>query len=148
MNQNKSLDSLSSLKDSYFNILASFLEKDEIESRFVRCLLKWGFQLKLTPQDILLSNIELSSIQFIQPASKIDRLEAIFHLVQMIYLDQTVEDVELELAGVYAERMGFKKEVVAELFKSIATESTDEQAQKDVHQEVIDFLTLNERWIN
>jgi hypothetical protein len=148
MNQNKSLDSFNSLKDSYFNILASFLEKDEIESRFVRCLLKWGFQLKLTPQDILLSNIELSSIQFIQPASKIDRLEAIFHLVQMIYLDQTVEDVELELAGVYAERMGFKKEVVAELFKSIATESTDEQAQKDVHQEVIDFLTLNERWIN
>jgi hypothetical protein len=148
MNESNSLDQLNSLKDSYFNILASFLEKEKIDSRFVRCLLKWGFQLKLTPDDILQPKKELESIQFINPSNKVDRLEAIFHLVQMIYLDQTVEDVELELAGVYAERLGFKKEVVADLFKSIATESSDEQVQKDVHQEVIDFLTLNEDLIS
>ena len=133
-----------SLKESYFNLLASFLEHDTIDSRYVRVLLKWGFQLKLVPEDITAPSKELEQITFVNPPDKVARLEAIFNLVQMIYLDKVVEDVELELAGIYAEKLGFKKEVVADLFKSIATESTDEASPTNVRKEVMDFMTLNE----
>jgi len=144
----QSKETIHSLKESYFNLLASFLENDQIDSRYVRILLKWGFQLQLTPEDITSPSKELESITFVTPANKVARLEAIFKLVQMIYLDSVVEDVELELAGIYAEKLGFKKEVVADLFKAIATENYDDREPQDVHKEVIDFLTLNEGLID
>ena len=142
--ENRGLEAFNSLKATYFNILASFLEEITVDSRYVRILLKWGLQLNLTPHDISLPFKTLEELSFQQPLDKISRLEAIFHLVQMIYLDQTVEDIELELAGIYAERLGFKKEVVADLFKSIATKSVDEQTPDTVRKEVADFLIIHD----
>ncbi len=62
----------------------------------------------------------------------------------MIYLDEVVEDIELEVATIYAEKLGFKPAIVSELFKSIATAAYDQSRQRDVHNEVIDFLRLHE----
>ena len=86
-------DHLNSVKKSYFNILALFLHEDKMESRYLRCLLKWGFQLQLSPDDLRTANIDLSSLSYLHPAEKIQKLEAIYHLVYMIYLDEVVEDV-------------------------------------------------------
>ena len=90
---------LESVKTSYFNIVALFLGRDNIESRYLRCLLKWGFQLRLNPEDLAKANVDISNLKFAQPDTKVNRLEAIYHLVYMIYLDEVVEDVELEVAG-------------------------------------------------
>jgi hypothetical protein len=133
---------LASLKNTYLNILALFLDKPNIESRYLRCLLKWGFQLQLGPAD-LSRNADLSSMTFSLPADKVARLEAIYHLVYMIYLDQVVEDVELEVASVYAEKLGFKASVVSELFKSIATITSDTDKPWNVRDEVLDFLKVH-----
>ena len=115
-----------------------------MESRFVKCLLKWGLQMKLTEADIDAPENSLDQLHFAQPAGKVERLEAIYHLVQMIYMDQVVEDVELEVASVYAEKLGFKREIVGDLFKSIATLDSDGGTSQNIHKEVIDFLKLNE----
>jgi hypothetical protein len=133
-----------SVKRSYFNILALFLDKDKIESRFLRCLLKWGFQLNLGPDDLSKASIDVSNLAFSQPDEKLKKLESIYHLVYMIYLDEVVEDIELEVATIYAERLGFKSDVVSELFKSIATAAYDETNSHTVRQEVIDFLKVHE----
>ena len=135
---------LTSVKKSYFNILALFLGYEKIESRFLRCLLKWGFQLKLTPDDLKNADVDISHLKFTNIGDKVEKLEAIYHLVYMIYLDEVVEDVELEAATIYAEELGFKPTVVSELFKSIATEPYDETSTRNVHQEVMDFLSLYE----
>jgi hypothetical protein len=135
---------LHSVKKSYFNIVALFLSQDKIESRYLRCLLKWGFQLGLSPEDLKQANVDISHLQFTHPEDKIEKLEAIYHLVYMIYLDEVVEDVELETATIYAEKLGFKSEVVSELFKSIATASSDNAKIRNVRQEVLDFLKLYE----
>jgi hypothetical protein len=138
-------DQLHSVKRSYLNILALFLGQDKIESRYLRCLLKWGFQLNLNPEDLKHANIDLSSLKFTHPSEKVEKLESIYHLVYMIYLDEVVEDVELEVATVYGQELGFKAEVVSELFKSIATADYDLKARKrNVHKEVMDFLKLYE----
>lgn len=135
---------LESVKDSYFNILALFLNHPTIESRFLRCLLKWGFQLHLSPEDLTRANIDLTHLKFSYPGDTVSKLESIYHLVYMIYLDEVVEDIELEVATIYAEQLGFKSSVVSELFKSIATEAYDGQRTRNVRNEVIDFLKLNE----
>lgn len=135
---------LQSVKKSYFNIVALFLSQDKIESRYLRCLLKWGFQLGLSPEDLRLANVDISHLQFSHPEEKIEKLEAIYHLVYMIYLDEVMEDVELETATIYAEKLGFKSEVVSELFKSIATAANDNAKIRNVRQEVMDFLKLYE----
>jgi hypothetical protein len=135
---------LASVKNSYFNILALFLGQQKIESRFLRCLLKWGFQLHLNPEDLTRANVDLSNLQFAHPGDIIVKLESIYHLVYMIYLDEVVEDIELEVATIYAEQLGFKSTVVSDLFKSIATEAYDGQKSRNVRNEVIDFLKLYE----
>ena len=143
MNPRLNKEHLISVKGSYFNILALFLGQDKIDSRFLRCLLKWGFQLHLNPEDLSKANVDISHLQFAHP-DKVVRLESIYHLVYMIYLDAVVEDVELEVAAIYAEQLGFKPSIVSDLFKSIATEMYDDAAVGNVHQEVMDFLKLYE----
>ncbi|HYC84037.1 MAG TPA: hypothetical protein VEB86_02400 [Chryseosolibacter sp.] len=137
-------EQLRSVKKSYLNILALFLGKEQIESKYLRCLLKWGFQLHLNPEDLRVANIDISSLKFSHPEEKIERLESIYHLVYMIYLDDVVEDVELEVATAYAKELGFKSDVVSELFKSIVTADYDYKKRKNVHREVMDFLKLYE----
>jgi hypothetical protein len=138
-------DQLQSVKKSYLNILALFLGQDKIESRYLRCLLKWGFQLHLNPDDLRHANIDISSLKFSHPEEKVEKLESIYHLVYMIYLDEVVEDIELEVATIYAEKLGFKSNVVSELFKSIATADYDQTRKKrNVKKEVMDFLKISE----
>jgi hypothetical protein len=139
-----SKEQLHSVKRSYLNILALFLGREKIESRFLRCLLKWGFQLHLNPEDLKNANIDISSLKFSHPEEKVQRLESIYHLVYMIYLDEVVEDVELEVATIYAEELGFNADVVSELFKSIVTADYDQGKRRNVHREVMDFLKLHD----
>jgi hypothetical protein len=60
----------------------------------------------------------------------------------MIQLDNVVEDVELEVATLYAERLGYVPEVVAELFKSIATVQFDQENPRDLKKEIEDFMKI------
>lgn len=131
-----------SIKKSYLNILGLILGREKIESRYVRCLLKWGFQLQVDPADLRKANVDFTNLTFSAPDNRAARLEAIYHLVHMICLDQVVEDVELELAALYAEGLGFKPTLVAELLKSIVTADGDGQAETPVREQVMDFLRL------
>lgn len=144
MKKHLNKEHLFSVKKSYFNILGLFLHEDKMESRYLRCLLKWGFQLNLSPEDLRTANVELETLTYLQPSEKVEKLEAIYHLVYMIYLDEVVEDVELEVAAIFAETLGFKPTIVSDLFKSIATAAYDGTAERDVHAEVVDFLAINE----
>ena len=135
---------LDSVKKSYFNIVALFLGHEKIESRFLRCLLKWGFQLHLTTDDLRSADVDISHLKFTSVGDKVEKLEAIYHLVFMIYLDEVVEDIELEVATIYAKELGFKSNIVSELFKNIATEPYDQPSERNVRQEVMDFLSLYE----
>ncbi|MFN3841364.1 MAG: hypothetical protein ACK4RF_11735 [Cyclobacteriaceae bacterium] len=134
-------DQLITLKKAYMNLLGFFLERPVIESRYLRCLLKWGFQLQVGPQD-LARYVDLSAITFSLPVDKSERLETVYHLVYMIYLDEVVEDIELEVASIYAEKLGFKSSVVSELFKSIATVASDSERPLNIRNEVMDFLKI------
>jgi hypothetical protein len=146
MKRHLNQEHLGLVKQSYFNILALFLNEDKMESRYLRCLLKWGFELHLTAEDMKSSNIDLANLKYTHPDEKIKKLESIYHLVYMIYLDEVVDDIELEVASIFAQTLGFKATVVSDLFKAIATTSQDydDTYPRNVRAEVLDFLALNE----
>jgi len=144
MKKHLNREHLASVKKSYLNLLALFLSEEKLDSRFLRCLLKWAIQLNLSTDDLKLANVDLSSLRYLDPNDRADRLEAVYHLVYMIYLDEVVEDVELEVASIYAQKLGFRQTVVSDLFKSIATAVHDGSKGRDVQMEVHDFLKLYE----
>ncbi|MGE0772859.1 MAG: hypothetical protein AB7K37_14180 [Cyclobacteriaceae bacterium] len=139
-------ETLISVNKSYINILSLFLGEEKIDSRYMKCLLKWAIQLEMTPQDIKHSE-DLELVQFVKPEARVEQAEALYHLVHMILLDKKIEDAELEVATIYAQKLGFKPQFVAELFKSIATAPDDGIKPRDVHKEVLDFIEMSENWV-
>lgn len=133
-----------SIKKSYLNIVALFLGEEQIPSRYLRCLLKWGSQLSLSPADVQYAEVDISNLAFSHPQEKIEQVEELYHLVYMICMDQVVEDVELEVASIYAERLGFNPSVVSDLLKSIVTADSDGIPLTNVREQVLDFLNLHD----
>src|SRR6266487_5490215 len=121
---------INKVKRSYFNLLDVMTASPKIESKYIRCLVKWGIQLGVNVDDLK----ELEKVNPEIPSDKAGRLEAIYHLVCMIYLDKVVEDIELEVATAYAEKLGFQKGLVGDLFKSIATIGYDNDSVQDVRK--------------
>lgn len=129
---------LSKVKKSYFNLLSAYKSAGKVDGRYLACIVKWGIQLGVNADD--LRDQENSSPTL--PSEKNARIEALYHLVYMIYLDRVVEDLELEVAADYAIKLGFKKELVGDLFKSIATIPYDETSPQDIQKEVEDFIKI------
>ena len=131
------------LKQSYFNLLGLFLSLPQIESRFARCMIKWSVQLKISPEDIVKLGKDLVELTYSPPQTKEEKIRSVYHLVYMIYLDRVIEDVELEVAMIYAEKIGLNKIVVAKLFQSIATAAFDGITPQMLEKEVLEFMANN-----
>jgi hypothetical protein len=127
-----------SVKKSYLHILRIFLNREEIKTKYMTCLLKWGMHLRLDKFDLK----DLDQADTFVGEDDETRAEAIYHLVYMIYLDNKVEDVELEVASIYSEALGFNKTFVADLFKSLVTAPADGSNPREVKEEIQDFLRL------
>jgi hypothetical protein len=131
------------LKKSYFNMLALFLSEPNVASRFARCFVKWSAQMQISADDVVKLGKDLVELKYSAPISEADKLEAVFHLVYMIYLDRVIEDEELEVAMAYAEKIGLKKTVVVNLFQSIATAASDGISPEALEREVLTFMKAN-----
>lgn len=132
-----------SIRKSYLNIVAMFQSQDQVPGRYLMCLLLWATELGLDPEDIRQARSQASLSKPSIPSGKLERVEAMYHLVHMICMDQVVEDVELEIASMYAEKLGFSRSLVSDLLKSIVTAETDGTPTADVRRQVIDFMNLH-----
>lgn len=128
------------VKKSFFNILAFLLEHENIESKYLRCLLKWGLQLDLHKEDLVISNMDISQLSFTEPREKI---ESLFHLTYLIYLDNVVEDIELEVAVLYAQRLGFSATLVRDLFDFIANLTSEKKIPHNLQEEIETFISTH-----
>ena len=132
------------LKRSYFNLLALFLSTPQVDSRFIRCLIKWSIQMHISADDMVKLGKDLTLLTYATPDSEEEKLKSVYHLVYMIYLDNVIEDVELEVAMIYAEKIGLNKAVVAKLFQSIATATADGITSEMLEKEVLEFMSTNQ----
>lgn len=99
--------------------------------------------MQISEQDIVKLGKDLVELKYNSPQTEEEKLKSVFHLVYMIYLDRVIEDDELEVAMVYAEKIGLKKDVVPNFFQTIATAYVDGISPETLEREVIDFVTSN-----
>jgi hypothetical protein len=142
MNSPVSLNSLPSLKRSYFNVLAFFMLDENSCADKLSCLLKWGAELGVSRVELhrLMKNPALLPYQ--APENQIDALAQTYDLVYMVYMDGIVEDVELQVVSEYASSIGLESCIVNNLLKALVAAQidgiTDEALRSDIiiHPEV------------
>ena len=140
-NNDLSQEELKSIKDSFFHIYHSFLNEGFLSKDFVGCLFKWGIQLHISEEEL----------KYIDPSSEEDEitnkenaLQHLFNLVYMIYIDGTIEDIELEVVTKYAEKIGFKSHIVNDLLKAIVTAPYDGFDIKQVKESLMEIIEYNQ----
>ena len=140
-NSDLSQEELKSIKDSFFHIYHSFLNEGFLSKDFVGCLFKWGIQLHISEEEL----------KYIDPSSEEEEitneenaLQHLFNLVYMIYLDGTIEDIELEVVTMYAEKIGFKSHIVNDLLKAIVTAPYDGFDIKQVKESLMEIIEYNQ----
>lgn len=128
-----------SIKHSYFSVYATFLTDDKITRQMVDCILKWGLQLDLTEKELEDVIKKRDNYQFEKP-NREDSIEQIYDLVYMIYLDDMVEDIELEVVMRYAEKLGFEPHVVGDMLKAIVSAPSDGVDHFQLRQDIKQLL--------
>lgn len=126
--------------NSYFSLLNMMLNQPALPTNHVRCLIRWALQLGLKPNDVLSAARNRSQQEVPFPVEKKDKLRSVFHLVYMTCMDQIIEETELEVAQLYATKIGLDEGAVAALFQSITTADYDELDAEEMEEQIISML--------
>lgn len=132
-----------SIRKSLRNIYALFLSQDSIKPQYLTCVIKWGVQLKLNYKEVssIIDNVDESS--FVIPQDQVEVIQSIYDLVHLIYLDDKVEDLELEVATVYTEALGYKPHLVGDILKNILTAPYDGLKNESIREEIKNLASMN-----
>ena len=133
-------DEYNSVRKSFFNIFALFINSESISSQMMDCIFKWGIQLGISRDELHFIMNKPEAIQFVEPENQFEAIEHVYDIVYMIYLDGIVEDIELEVTMKYAEKLGFKPHIVGDLLKAIVTAPHDGIDKTQVRKELSSLL--------
>ena len=114
-----------SLLYSYFAILAVFAGDTRTTREQLDGIYAWGRQLAITPEE--LDAVVRDPATFIRhkPEDIQSAVEQLYNLVYMIYLDNVVDEYEIEILMKYAEHLGFPQHIVGDIIKAILTAPAD-----------------------
>jgi hypothetical protein len=129
-----------SVKNSFYNIYSLFIAENAQSEGFHDCIIKWGLQLGISEIELEENLKKNLKFQFKEPSTPLEAIEQVYDLVYMVYLDGIIEDVELEVAMEYAQRLGFKKHIVGDLLKAIVTAPHDGVSKDQVRKELKELL--------
>ncbi len=127
---------IDSLRRSYYNLLAHFIQRSSVKEGFIDGIFKWGVQLNISKKEIYNIIGNPQTVNFQEPKDRHEAIRWVYDLVYMIYLDGKVEDIELEITTEYAQKLGFKPYIVNDLLKAIVTAPYDGIGDDDVKLEI------------
>lgn len=130
-----------SLRDSYFAILAVFTADPTTTPVQMNGIRNWGQQLAI--EEEVIKNVILNPQQFYKSNTPQLSIEQLYNLVYMIYLDEVIEDCEIEILMKYAEHLGFPKHIVGDLMKALLTAPSDGISAWQVKDELKDLLSVH-----
>lgn len=131
---------LDSIRRSFLNITALFLSKGTVDSKYVGCLMKWAVQLQFKGNDLRYIEDNFHKLGFEMPETTNEKIDAIFDLVYMIYLDDIIEDIELEVTSIYAEHLGLNGYIVSEILQFITTAQYEGKTIKMIKGDIHNIL--------
>ena len=129
-----------SLHESYFTILATFAADPRTTPAQLAGIYEWGQQLAVAPEKLDAIVRAPKAIASHPPESPQSAIDQLYNLVYMIYLDEVVDDHEIEILMKYAERLGFPQHIVGDLMKAILTAPSDGVPAWQVKNELKDLL--------
>ena len=129
-----------SLRESYFTILAVFAADDEATTAQLDGIYAWGQQLDVDAADIDAVLKAPDSRARHKPDTPQSSIEQLYNLVYMIYLDEMVDDYEIEILMKYAEHLGFPQHIIGDLIKAMLTAPSDGVPVWQVKDELKDLL--------
>jgi hypothetical protein len=132
---------LESVKQTLFVIYSFFSRQTPAKRRFVSCIRKWAQQLEV-------SNAELEQnsdkpFKKIKDSSDIYAIDSLYDLIYLIHMDDVLEDVEIELAMVYAENLGFESHAVGDFVRSIVRAPHYDVQQLQVKEDLKEILNIH-----
>ncbi len=136
-------EEVTSIKKSLKNIYALFLSRETIKPQYLTCVIKWGLQLQLKAEEVshVIDQIDKDSFEI--PKDEVEVIQSIYDLVHLIYLDDKVEDLELEVATVYTQALGYKPHLVGDILKTILTAPYDGLKDESIKQEIKVLASMN-----
>ena len=125
---------------SYFTVLAVFASDKQTTQEQLESIYAWGTQLAIAPEK--LDEVVRDPDAFIRltPEDKQSSVEQLYNLVCMIYLDNVVDEHEIEILMKYAEHLGFPQHIVGDIIKAILTAPADGIPVGQVRGELKDLL--------
>jgi hypothetical protein len=126
---------------SYNNLFAHFLIAKNQPANYKACIYKWGIQLGIAKEDLEYIINNPASIKFKKPGSTKEAIAQVYDLVNIIFLDEIIEDVELSVAGAYAEGLGFKPYIISDLLKALVKSPDKGIDREQVQNEMKELIT-------
>ena len=129
-----------SLLHSYFTILAVFAGDKRTTRQQLAGIYEWGQHLAIATEE--LDAVVRDPVPFMshKPDDSQSSVEQLYNLIYMIYLDNRVDDHEIEILMKYAERLGFPQHIVGDIIKAILTAPSDGIPAWQVKSELKDLL--------
>ena len=114
-----------SLLSSYFSILRTFAVDSHTTPAQLDTILTWGRYIEVPAGELesIVKNPQASGVH--SPDDSRSAIEQLYYLTYMIYLDEVVDDCEIEILMKYAEHLGFPQHIIGDLMKAILTAPSD-----------------------
>ena len=121
---------------SYFTILAVFANDPHTTREQFNGIYAWGKQLAVDEEELDAVARDSTTLVRYKPKDSQSSVEQLYHLVYMIYLDNVVDECEIEILMKYAEHLGFPQHIVGDIIKAILTAPADGVPVKQVKDEL------------
>ena len=125
---------------SYFTILAVFANDKHTTREQFDNIYVWGRQLDVPEEELDTVVHDAATLVRHTPKDPQSALEQLYNLVYMIYLDNVVDECEIEILMKYAEHLGFPQHIVGDIIKAILTAPSDGVPVKQVRDELKELL--------
>ncbi len=128
------------LINSYYTVLTAFAKSSLQDKKIMNCLYGWGEHLGIARTKLNDIVQQAGQSDFQQPDNRQVAVNQLYDLVYMIQLDERVDDHEIKILMMYAEKLNLPGRIVGDILKALLTAPGDGISAAQVKDELKDLL--------
>jgi len=132
------------IKGHLHNLAALAKADGHVDERELSFIIAVGKKNGLTEQEVRKLVAGDANYEAVLPTNDSERFDQIFDLVDMMLADGVVDETEMDFCVLMAEKLGFRKAIVAILVRKISQGVKDGLPKERIKEESLGFLNYNE----
>lgn len=128
------------VKSHLMNLVALAKADGHLDEREMNFIVAVGRKNGMRPDEVRSIVGNASTIHLVIPDNDSERFDQIFDLVDMMLADGVVDDTEMDFCVDMAEKLGFRKDVVAVLVRRISQGVKDGFPREQIKEDTQTFL--------